>query len=138
MNSKNLNKYFKAGVAAAVVVSSGVVAAPIVSHAEETQATISFTDLTTKNQYYNDIMNLAQRGIIKGFPDNTFGTYKEITRGQAAKILAKVLELDTENVTDPGFVDVKKIMNIMVQLLLYIMLELLMVIQQTTHSVWVN
>ncbi len=108
MCNKNVNKYFKAGVAAAVVVSSGIVVAPNVSQAEETQTTISFKDLTTKNQFYNDIMNLAQRGILKGFPDKTFGTYKEITRGQAAKILAKVLELDTENVTDPGFVDVKK------------------------------
>ncbi|SOB90807.1 S-layer family protein [Ureibacillus xyleni] len=108
MTKTNANKFFKAGVAAAVVVSSGVVAAPIVSQAEETQNSISFKDLSTKNPYYTDIMNLAERGIIKGFPDKTFGTYKDITRGQAAKILAQVLHLDTENVTDPGFVDVKK------------------------------
>ena len=44
------------------------------------------------------IINLAQRGIISGYPDGTFKPENSITRTQAAKILAGILKLDTVHV----------------------------------------
>ncbi|TSI07011.1 S-layer homology domain-containing protein [Lysinibacillus sp. BW-2-10] len=107
MTNNKTKKYFKAGLAAAVVVSSGVAAAPMATQAQSNE-TISFTDLKNDHLFYNDIMNLVERGIVVGFPDRTFGAEKQVTRGQAAVILAKILNLDTVNVTDPGFIDVPK------------------------------
>ena len=42
----------------------------------------------------------------KGFTDGTFKPNQSVTRGQAAKIIAGVLGLDTQNVKNPGFKDV--------------------------------
>ncbi|CAM5185142.1 hypothetical protein UACE39S_01455 [Ureibacillus acetophenoni] len=46
--------------------------------------------------------------FLKGYPDGTFKAGEPITRAHAALIIAKVLGLDTKNVTDPGFKDVPK------------------------------
>ena len=51
-------------------------------------------------------MDLASRGIVKGFEDGTFKPSQSVTRGQMAKVLAMTLELDIENVKNPGFKDV--------------------------------
>ena len=48
-------------------------------------------------------MDLASRGIVKGFEDGTFKPSQSVTRGQMAKVLAMTLELDIENVKNPGF-----------------------------------
>lgn len=81
-----------------------VAVAPLSTEAAST----SFKDLNSSNVHYNDIMNLVNRGVIKGYPDNTYKPGKAVTRAEAALILANVLELDTKNVTDPGFKDVPK------------------------------
>ncbi|MEK4128681.1 S-layer homology domain-containing protein [Solibacillus sp. FSL W8-0474] len=92
-------KYFNATLAAALVASGVAVVAPATAEA-------SFKDLKTTDYFYNDILNLQPRGIIQGFTDGTFRTNAEVTRGQAAKILAGVLGLDTVNVSNPGFKDI--------------------------------
>ncbi|MBD8035772.1 S-layer homology domain-containing protein [Solibacillus sp. A46] len=94
-------KYFNATLAAALVASGVAVVAPATAEA-------SFKDLKTTDYFYNDILNLQQRGIIQGFADGTFRPNAEVTRGQAAKILAGALGLDTVNVTNPGFKDIPK------------------------------
>ena len=96
-------KLFKAALATAVVTGSFVTVAPMYSEA----AKLSLSDISN-NQHKEAIVNLVDRGIVSGFPDGTFKPNQEVTRGQAAKILAQVLKLDTENVTDPGFKDVTK------------------------------
>ena len=50
-------------------------------------------------------MNLR---LLKGKSPTEFGTYESLTRGDAAIILAKALELDTENAPDAGFKDVNQ------------------------------
>lgn len=92
-------KYLNAALAAALVGSAIAVVAP-------TTAEASFKDLKTTDYFYNDILNLQQRGIIQGFADGTFRPNAEVTRGQAAKILTGALGLDTLNVTNPGFKDI--------------------------------
>ncbi len=99
--NKKYNKNINAGLASVMALGSIVVAAPMT-----TEASAKFLDLNTNNQHYNAIVNLAERGIIKGFGDGTFKPGQSVTRGQAAKIIAGVLELDTTNVVNPGFTDV--------------------------------
>lgn len=93
------NKLFLATLATAVVSSS---IAPVGANA----ATESFTDVTKSNSHYVAIMELANRGIINGYSDGTFGPKDAITRGQAAKIIVGALGLDIEKVTSTGFTDV--------------------------------
>ncbi|MEK5184025.1 S-layer homology domain-containing protein [Solibacillus sp. FSL W7-1324] len=97
----NKKKYFNATLAAVLATSGVAVIAPAAVEA-------SFKDLKKTDYFYNDILNLQQRGIIQGFADGTFRPNAEVTRGQAAKILAGALGLDTVNVTDPGFNDIPK------------------------------
>ena len=96
-------KVFNTAIAAAVAVSGVVAVAPA-----ETEAAFPFKDVTSKNSHASAIHELAERGVIKGYKDGTFRWSAALTRGQAAKIIADILDLDTKNVVDPGFLDVKK------------------------------
>ncbi|OXT14914.1 hypothetical protein B9K06_23795 [Bacillus sp. OG2] len=69
-------------------------------------ATEGFSDVPQNKPFASAVYKLAQRGIIGGYSDGTFKPGNSITRGQAASILANLLNLDTENVKDPGFKDV--------------------------------
>jgi len=80
--------------------STVVVVAPIASEAS------SFKDVQRTHQFYDEIKNLNDRGIINGFQDGTFKPEQNLTRGQAAKIIAGVLGLDTSNVSNPNFKDI--------------------------------
>ncbi|RKQ13126.1 S-layer homology domain-containing protein [Ureibacillus endophyticus] len=100
---KTYKKLFHATMATAVAASGVTMVAP-----SETKANTSFTDVSTNNGFYKEIMNLAERGIIKGYQDGTFRPGVNVTRGQAAKLIAGVLGLDTLNVSNPGFKDVPK------------------------------
>ncbi|WP_342532362.1 S-layer homology domain-containing protein [Lysinibacillus sp. FSL R5-0849] len=94
------SKYLKAITAMALTASAVVVVAPIASEAS------SFKDVHRTHPFYDDIKNLNDRGIINGFQDGTFKPEQNLTRGQAAKIIASVLELDTLNVSNPNFKDI--------------------------------
>ncbi|MGM9949516.1 MAG: S-layer homology domain-containing protein [Lysinibacillus sp.] len=96
-------KAFNIALASAVA-SAGVVAVV----PTQSEAAITFKDVDSTNSHAWAISELAERGVIKGYSDGTFRWAAALTRGQAAKIIANVLELDTENVADPGFSDVKK------------------------------
>ncbi|MER1984470.1 MAG: S-layer homology domain-containing protein [Solibacillus sp.] len=99
---KKSTKMTKAAIAAAVVASSLPVAAvPAVNAA-------GFSDVSDNNSHAKNIYDLYERGAIKGFSDGTFGPTKSVTRSQAAMIISRVLGLETSNVVDPGFSDVKK------------------------------
>ena len=101
MMKKKRNKHISAGLASVMALGTIVAVAPL-----EAEASINFSDVESTHQHYDAIINLAERGIIKGFGDGTFKPGQSVTRGQAAKIIAGVLELDTTNVVDPGFTDV--------------------------------
>lgn len=69
---------------------------------------MQFTDVPEQKAYYEAVQSLSSRGYISGYPDGTFRPAENVTRGQAAKIIANVLQLDTTNVKNPNFKDVPK------------------------------
>lgn len=93
------NKLFISTVAVAVA-SSGLIPAGVDA------ATPTFSDVSKNNSHYDAIMELAKRGIIQGNGDGTFAPGKPVTRGQAAKMIAGALGLDTKNTGSSGFSDV--------------------------------
>lgn len=98
---KKYRKFVVASVSASVV-SSMVVPSGMNVHAEQE----AFSDVSKDAFYYEAVQNLAARGIINGFQDGTFRPNERVTRGQAAVMLASVLNLNTQNVNNPGFKDV--------------------------------
>ncbi|WP_158232501.1 S-layer homology domain-containing protein [Sporosarcina sp. P13] len=100
--AKASHKLFKATLATTVAAGAFVAAVPT-----ETSAAVTFTDVKPGVHYYSPVLELANRGVVKGYNDGTYRPNASVTRAQAAKILAHVLELDTVNVKNPGFVDVK-------------------------------
>lgn len=97
------NKLFMSTVSVAVA-STCVV--PVGMNISVEAATPNFSDVSKSNSHYAAIMELASRGIIKGYSDGTFAPEKQVTRGQAAKMIAAVLGLDTGNGANVGFRDV--------------------------------
>jgi hypothetical protein len=69
-------------------------------------AEANFSDVPMDKHYSGAVYQLSDRGIIGGYADGTFKPGNSITRGQAAAIMAKLLNLDTKNVKNPGFKDV--------------------------------
>ncbi len=67
---------------------------------------VEFSDLAPANAFYDEIHTLVQDNIMSGFTDGTVRANVEITRAQAAKIIANALDLDTTTVKDPNFDDV--------------------------------
>lgn len=101
MKKKQYKKYFNATLATAVAATGASVVAP-----NTTDASTSFKDVPSTHNFYNDVTNLSERSIIKGFEDGTFRPGENVTRGQVAKIIAGALGLDTKNVKNPGFKDI--------------------------------
>ncbi|OES46611.1 S-layer homology domain-containing protein [Domibacillus iocasae] len=93
-----MNKYafFTATTAAAVTVAS--FSAPASAYS------LPFKDVGPN--YEEAVDFLYENEVIKGVSATEFGTYKTLTRGDAAVILAEMLWLDTESAPDAGFKDV--------------------------------
>ncbi|MFJ7949946.1 S-layer homology domain-containing protein [Lysinibacillus sp. NPDC096418] len=96
----NTKRFYQYAMAATLATSAIVIATPA-------SAATTFPDVNSSTEEGKAIISLADRGIISGYPDGTFKPANAITRTQAAKILAGILELDTENVINPQFKDVK-------------------------------
>ncbi|WP_223881914.1 phosphodiester glycosidase family protein [Niallia endozanthoxylica] len=63
----------------------------------------AFTDV---NERYAEAVNYLHKAeIVQGFSSTEFGTYQNITRGDAAVIMARLMGYDTENAPDAGFTD---------------------------------
>ena len=88
------------GALIVALATSAIIAVPNV------QATGEFTDVDYTKEYGAAVQDLVERGIISGYSDGTFKPFADVTRGQAAKILAGLLKLDTKDVVDPKFTDV--------------------------------
>ncbi|SFQ27229.1 S-layer homology domain-containing protein [Salibacterium halotolerans] len=67
----------------------------------------SFSDIGEDFWAGDAISHLEEQGIISGYEDGTFGPNNEVTRGQAALMLASALDLDTSDRPDPGFSDIE-------------------------------
>lgn len=89
-----------------VAITATLVAGAVVAVAPPAGAAISFKDVKETNAHYENIMNLAERGIIRGYEDGTFRPGNSIKRGNAAHIIAEIIGLDTTNVKNPNFKDI--------------------------------
>jgi hypothetical protein len=67
-----------------------------------------FTDVLSNFWAYNEIGYLKEKSVIGGYPDGTFRPNNNLTRSQAASMVARALKLDTRNAADPKLLDVKK------------------------------
>lgn len=75
--------------------------------AAETSAQ-DFKDVPKSHQFYEEITELSEQGVINGYSDNTFRPGDPLTRGQAAKILSRIMKLNTDEAADVYFKDVPK------------------------------
>lgn len=91
------NKFLTATAAALVV--TAVAVAPV-------SAASPFSDVKESHADFDGIATLYAAGIISGYPDGTFKPDTNVTRGQAAKMIAGALKLDTKNVENPNFTDI--------------------------------
>ena len=98
---KSYRKLFKVALASSIAAGALITVAPYNTEA------VGFSDLKSTHIHYNTVMDLSARGVIKGFIDGTFKPESTVTRGQAAKIIALTLDLNTKNVVNPGFEDIK-------------------------------
>ncbi|KPN95352.1 5'-nucleotidase C-terminal domain-containing protein [Lysinibacillus sp. ZYM-1] len=92
------NKFLTATAAALAV--TAVAVAPV-------SAASPFSDVKESHADYEGISTLYAAGIISGYPDGTFKPDTNVTRGQAAKMIAGALKLDTKEVENPNFKDIK-------------------------------
>lgn len=100
MDSKRTQKLSKAAVATVLAASGVVVAIPQPANA------YMFSDLNPSADYYQPIVELYNRNIIGAERNSEFRPNASITRGEAAKMLALAIGLDTRNVENPEFSDV--------------------------------
>ena len=108
---KKVKKVLVSAVMAALVASTFTPAVSAVEVKPTTSAAAyddmafdhPFTDVGTR---YEEAVNfLYNMEILKGTTATSFGTHQNLTRGDAAVILANTLGLDTENAPDAGFKD---------------------------------
>lgn len=90
-------KKFVASAATATLVASALVPAA-------SAATPAFTDVS--KDYQEAVDYIVEHGFAQGTTDTTFGTAQNISRGDAAVMIANALNLDTANAEDAGFQDV--------------------------------
>lgn len=64
----------------------------------------SFPDVT---QYKEEINYLINRGVIKGYEDNTFKPKRNITRLQAITMILREKNITDYSASNPNFVDIK-------------------------------
>ncbi|WP_421101623.1 S-layer homology domain-containing protein, partial [Sporosarcina psychrophila] len=107
-HTNSYQKVFGASLAVAVATGTLAVAVPVYTQADEVKIP-TFSDVKNieSHHFYDSVTSLASRGIVKGFADGTFKPNQSVTRGQVASVLAQTLGLDTKNVGNPGFKDVK-------------------------------
>ena len=106
MRKSSYEKAFKAMLTTTVAAGAFVAVAPVNTEA----ATSTFSDVKDipTHHFYKAVTNYTAKGMMSGYPDGTFKPGQNITRQDAAKLLALALELDTVNVKNPGFKDVSK------------------------------
>lgn len=62
----------------------------------------AFTDITETTSHHENINLLFKQGVIDGYPDGTFRPLQVVTRGEAAKLLAKATESHFQLLNDEG------------------------------------
>ncbi len=68
----------------------------------------SFKDVKSNFWAKDAIETMNIMGVINGYTDGNFGVNDKVTRLQAATMIVRALDLNTENLPNPNFNDVKK------------------------------
>ena len=68
----------------------------------------AFSDVTTKDWFYKDVMAAAGFGYVNGMGNGKYEPYGTTTRAQFAKILAEALDYDASAYTTSAFPDVSE------------------------------
>nr|WP_106783623.1 S-layer homology domain-containing protein [Lysinibacillus timonensis] len=97
---KHFKKYLMPSLMATALFST--VALPTGAAAKE------FKDVSKDANYYQTVQKLVEFNVISGYSDGTFKPNNLLTRGQAATMIARILEVEMNNLKDPGFKDVSK------------------------------
>ncbi|MFI8687537.1 S-layer homology domain-containing protein [Rossellomorea sp. NPDC077527] len=97
--SKSNRKFLATSLTAAMVASA---VAPAASAAS------TFPDVKEGSFYFEYVSALAEAGIIDGRPDGSFDLGGKLNRAEAAKMIAKIIKLDTTDAPASSFEDVKE------------------------------
>lgn len=98
--SKSHRKFLATSLTAAMVASAVAPTAGL--------AASSFPDVKEDSFYYDYVTALSEAGIIDGRPDGSFDLGGKLNRAEAAKMISKILELDTASAPAASFEDVKQ------------------------------
>ncbi|WP_245987632.1 S-layer homology domain-containing protein [Ureibacillus endophyticus] len=103
-SSKTKNKKFKLFTATTMALATtAAVVVPVTAEVNN-----PFTDVKPGSSHYEGIVSLYNQGIVTGITSTSFKPNQNATRGETAQFIANALNLDTTNVTNPGFKDVPK------------------------------
>lgn len=88
------------------IIAAGVIAASILSYSSSSFAqTKTFPDVPAKHWAEDSIYYLVEKGAVKGNDKGMFEPGKEITRAEAATMMARILNLPIDNNAKPSFGD---------------------------------
>ncbi len=74
---------------------------------EKIPYTPKYTDGADENSRYSmGIREMSARGVLKGFPDGTFKSDKELSRAEMAAVFRRLFSIDTENAPSSIFPDI--------------------------------
>ncbi|MGA7729690.1 MAG: S-layer homology domain-containing protein [Chloroflexia bacterium] len=73
-----------------------------------TACSISFIDVTESDYFYKGVRYLYCRGVVSGYPDNTYRPYSTTTRGQVAKVVVLAWGWPLQDPQTPTFSDVPR------------------------------
>lgn len=100
-----MHKLFHIAMTSAMVTAAVVAPSTVETTAYAAEEKV-FTDVKPSSPHYTNIHQLSKRGVINGYANGLFKPEESVKRGQAAKMLANILGLDTENVKNPNFTDI--------------------------------
>lgn len=90
MNQSNYRKFLTASLSTAVV-------ATVVPGFTASAAENQFQDVSEKAFYYEAVQAFVGKGVVQGYPDGTFKPGQNVTRGEAAKMIADTFGFQTSN-----------------------------------------
>ncbi|PEC82527.1 N-acetylmuramoyl-L-alanine amidase [Bacillus cereus] len=91
------------------IIAAGVIAASILSYSSSSFAQIkTFPDVQAGHWAEDSISYLAEKGAVTGNEKGMFEPGKEITRAEAATMMAKILNLPIDKNAKPSYADSQK------------------------------
>ena len=65
-----------------------------------------FSDVPASHWAYSAIMDMANKGVLRGYPDGTFKPGAHVTRSEFAVMMARALDMQLVSPSNPTFADV--------------------------------